>query len=296
MFAGAALGLGLAILGILDVRVGSPRLPPDAAARVGDQTIRRVDYERVLAGVENDLRNPIDEATRQRVLDRMIDEELLVQHALDLGLASIDRRVRGELTSGLIDSIVGEANAVVLDDAEVARYFEENRDFFTRPGRLRAETIFFSPRRDGSHEDVPADIRAALALGELRMGQDPRDVENRLGDAQVSKLPDALLPKAKIRDYVGPTVLQVLEALEVGTWSDPIATGGGFHLARVVEREAPIVPPFEEVEPIVRQDLKRRRGDEMLRRYLDDLRSERVVVVDESLFEVNKVEVNKESP
>ena len=38
-------------------------------------------------GVEGDLRNPIDDAMRRRVLDRMIDEELLVQRALDLGLA-----------------------------------------------------------------------------------------------------------------------------------------------------------------------------------------------------------------
>lgn len=285
LFIGAAIGLALAILGILDLHVGAAALPPDAAARVGEHTILRADYERVLAGVENDRRNPIDAATRRRVLDRMIDEELLVQHALDLGLAEVDRRVRGELTSGLIDSIVGEANAEVASDEEVARHYKENIDFFTRPGRLRAETIFFSPRRDDAHENVSAADRAALALRELRAGADPQEVGTRLGDGQVSALPNALLPKAKIRDYVGPGVLQVLEKIDVGSWSDPIETGGGVRLAHLLEREAPIVPSLKEVEPLVRQDLKRRRADELLRRYLDDLRDERAVVIDESLFE-----------
>jgi hypothetical protein len=148
--------------------------------------------------------------------------------------------------------------------------------------------MFFSPRRDAEHENRPAAERAGIALSELRGGMAPRDVEARWGDAQVSTLPDSLLPKAKIRDYVGPTVLQALDSLEVGSWSEPIETGGGFHLARVLEREAPIVPPYDEVEPLVRQDLKRRRGDELLRRYLDDLRNQSVVVIDESLFDVKE--------
>ncbi len=112
LFAGAMLGLGLAALGLLEERRKQATLPGSYAAVVGERTIRTVDYQRVLAGVESDLRNPIDDALRRRVLDRMIDEELLVQRALDLGLAVVDRRVRGELTSGLIDSIVSEADAV----------------------------------------------------------------------------------------------------------------------------------------------------------------------------------------
>ena len=64
LFLGAATGLGLAAFGLLKTTAGPEFLPSDAAARVGERTIRRIDYERVLAGVEGDRRNPIDEATR----------------------------------------------------------------------------------------------------------------------------------------------------------------------------------------------------------------------------------------
>ena len=80
----------------------------------------------------------------------MIDEELLVQRALDLGLAAIDRRVRGELTSGLIDSIVSTVDAEEPSEAEVAEHYEANIDFFTRPGRLRVRAMLFSARRGDS--------------------------------------------------------------------------------------------------------------------------------------------------
>jgi hypothetical protein len=282
--AGAAIGLALATFGLLE-RPTDPRLlAPDAAAQVGGRTIRRIDYERVLAGVEGDLRNPLDESDRRRVLDRMIDEELLVQRALELGLAAIDRRVRGELTAGLMDSIVGEADADEASPREVARHFEENIDFFTRLGRLHAQTIFFSARNDGRRQDGSAAERATRAGGLLRAGENASEVESRLGDLQISPIPNGMLPPSKVRDYVGPIILQSLEELAVGKWSEPIESGGGVYLARVIDREPPIIPAFEEVKGLVRQDLRRRRGDQALRDYLDDLRSRTPVAINDALF------------
>jgi len=288
LLVGAATGLGLAVLGLLENRPGPQPLPPETAAQVGERRIRRVDYERVLAGVEGDFRNPIDESMRRRVLDRMVDEELLVQRALDLGLASIDRRVRGELTAGLMDSIVSEADADQASASEVAQHFEENSDFFTRPGRIHARTSFFSARKDGREARVSAALRATQATGRLRKGEDPTEVENRLGDPQISPIPVGLLPFRKIRDYVGPIILQSLRELEIGQWSEPIPSGSGLHLALVVEREAPSLPAFEDVEDLVRQDLRRRRGDEALRLYLDDLRARVPVTINESVFSASK--------
>jgi hypothetical protein len=279
---GAAIGLGIAAFGLLETRMDSRVLPPDAAARVGDRTIRRVDYERVLAGVEADLRGPVDEAVRRRVLDRMIDEELLVQRALELGLTSIDRRVRGELTASLMDSIVSEADAEEPSERDLERHFEENLDFFSRPGRLHARTLFFSPRADALGKSASAVERATKALEALRAGGDADEIERLLADAQISPLPDVVLPPSKIRDYVGPTILLTLEGLEVAHWSEPIESGGGIHLAGLVAREPRIVPSFEEVEDLVRQNLKRTRGDEALRRYLDDLRARISVAVNEA--------------
>lgn len=289
MLLGAALGLGLASLGLLETRGNPEGMPSDAAAVVGERAIRRVDYERVLAGVAGDMRSPVDEAMRRRVLDRMIDEELLVQRALELGLAVIDRRVRGELTSGIIDSIVSETDGNEPTTRDVERHFEENVDFFTRPGRLRARTIFFSSRRDGEDPRGTAEARAAQARTRLLAGESMDLVESELGNPQVSPIPNALLPASKVRDYVGPSVLTGLLPLEAGVWSEPIQAGSGFHLAIALEKESPIVPSLDSIENLVRQDLKRRRGDEALRTYLDDLKARTPIQIDETVFSQEEV-------
>jgi hypothetical protein len=285
LLAGAALGLLLASLGLLESPSWTDRadLPPGAAARVGEHTIRRVDYERVLAGVAGDLRSPIDGDMKRHVLDRMIDEELLVQRALELGLAQVDRRVRGELTSSLIDSIVAEVGNETPSPREITQHYEANREFFTRPGRLRARRIYFSRSRDGEDPRGTARDRAVEALDRLRAGGVADDVETNWADRQISPLPDVLLPPAKVRDYVGPGLLQTLAGLEVGAWSEPQENENSFSLVTVLDREPAVVPPIGEIESLVRQDLERRRGDEALRDYLDALRSASEISIDSAL-------------
>jgi len=286
LLAGAALGLALSAWGLVGSRgadhvPGEGALEEDEAARVGDRAIRRVDYERVLAGVARDLRAPLDDAGRRRVLERMIDEELLVQQALALGLAAVDRRVRGELVSSLVDSVVAEADAEPPTTAEVEAHYAANRDFFARPGRLRVEALAFG---DGGARAGSALERATAARARLVAGENVRTVEATLADPPVAPVPDALLPSAKLRDYLGPAVLEAALALEPGVWSEPIPSTGGLSLVRVREREAADVPPLAEVEALVRRDLVRRRGDDALRRYLDTLRERTPVLRDASLF------------
>lgn len=288
LLAGAALGLALAAFGLLeppsarrprdvDAEIEAARpgtLPLDTAAIVGDREIRRVDYERMLAAVEKDLRNPIDGATRRRVLERLIDEELLVQQALRLGLAAADRRVRGELVAGIVDSVVAEVDGETPTPEAVAAHYAANHDLFAQPGRLRIESVRFAD----------AD-RAALGREALVAGESTAAVEARLGVPAVAPVPDALLPLAKLRDYVGPAVVEGIGGLEVGRWSEPIGLAEGYVLVRIHEREAVETPPLAEIESLVRRDLVRRRGDEALRRYLDALRGEITIVRNETIFE-----------
>jgi len=293
LVAGAALGLAVSAAGLLEQRAARHELTDDIAAIVGDRPIRRIDYERMLAGVEQDRRGPIDAGTRRRVLERMIDEELLVQQALALGLAQIDRRVRGELVSSVVDSVVSEAEAEPPSDAEIERHYRESAAFFARPGRLRVESLYFSGRaaaataEDHGGNDQGADSaqeRARAARARLVRGEDPGAVAADLADRAVLEIPDALLPLAKLRDYVGPAAIEALTALAPGDWSGPLETAGGFRLIQLVEREPLTTPPLAEVADLVRDDLVRRRGDEALRRHLDALREQIDVVRNADLF------------
>ena len=90
--------------------------------------------------------------------------------------------------------------------------------------------------------------------------------------------PEALLPVSKLKQYLGPSVLQTALALPVGGVSQPIASTGGYHVVRVLEREDDAVPPFETVRAAVRAEVVRRRGETALHQYLKQLRAEADVV------------------
>lgn len=267
---GAAFGLVIAASGLLrDSARTTGELPAGVIARVNDTSLLAADYERLVAGLESDTRSRADAAMRQRVLDRMIDEELLVQRGLELGLAARDRRVRGDLSSAVIRSVVIEAEERVPSPAELSRFFADQAAFFTQPGRLRVDQIFFRVRT--SDEDATAAARAAKAFDQLESGEDFETLRSA-GDPVISRIPDALLPETKLREYIGPAAMRTATELDIGQSSRPVRSGAGYHILRLIEREDAKTPAFSDFEPQIRAEWRRRAGDEALRNYLDELR------------------------
>ncbi|HIG01954.1 MAG TPA: peptidyl-prolyl cis-trans isomerase [Myxococcales bacterium] len=275
---GAAAGLFMATYGIVDPSGGpNPGIPPDAVATVNGEVLRRDAFERLLAGFASDSRNPIDDDVRRHVLNRMIEEELLVQRALGLGLAEVDRRVRANLTSSLIDSVVSGAEEREPSPEELRRFYSEEAAFFVQPGRYRVDQILF--RIPYGDEGNSALQRAEEASAALKAGESFAQVAVRLGDDQISPLPDTLLPAMKLREYVGPTALEAVLELEAGEFSPPVRSGTGVHLLRLLDIKQAFSPPFEEIETQIRREYIRRAGDRALRNYLDQLREDSDVVI-----------------
>ncbi len=275
---GAFAGLVLAAWGL--IRPGEAlraSLPDDAVALVNGTRIRQADFLRLVAGVERDAREPVGRELRDRVLLRMIEEELLVQRALELGLAEVDRRVRADLVGAVIQSITADAEQQEPSDAELREFYGEERDFFTRPGRARVHQIFFRVRV--AEEDEPALSRAREARRRLLDGVAWTTVREEEGDEEISPVPDALLPAQKLLEYLGPTALRTALELEPGAWSEPVRSGSGYHLLQPVHREPALVPDFEAIEPLVRNEWTRRTGDRALRAYLDELRRDAEIVL-----------------
>lgn len=100
----------------------------DAAAFVNGQPIAQEDVERALASFGADKRAQLTREDRDKVLERLIEDELLAQRAVSLGLPTNDPNARKVLIRGLIDSLVAAAPAPAED--ELRRYFEANPSLF----------------------------------------------------------------------------------------------------------------------------------------------------------------------
>jgi parvulin-like peptidyl-prolyl isomerase len=264
---GAAAGLAVAVGSILRDGPGDA-LAPDVLATVNGVPIRGDDYLRALAAVAEDRRTPVDQAEKRRILDRLIEEELLVQRGIELGLVRRERTVRASLVAATIDLLAGAGGGEETAD-DLRAFYDTHRDYFADPGRLRVRQVLV--RAQGRGED-DARARADDAARRLRAGEPFEEVRRALGDEEVAPLPDTALPAAKLREYVGETAARAAFERAAGETTDPVRSSMGFHVLQVVERTPPSVAPFEQVTELVRSELRRRADDATLRAALASLR------------------------
>jgi hypothetical protein len=136
--AAAFLGLCLGLVSAVeDLRL--QRLSyAGAAAAVNGRVVAQEDVDRALATLAQDTRSPLTAQDRMLVLDRLIDDELLAQKALSLGLGASDPNARKILIRSLIDSLI--AASPPPSDAELRAFHARNPALFARPVLLTVET------------------------------------------------------------------------------------------------------------------------------------------------------------
>jgi parvulin-like peptidyl-prolyl isomerase len=277
---GATVGMGLAVASLLDSDEPES-LPIGVVARINGAEIRQSTFQRAVEALARDRRAPLQPDDRQHVLDRLIDEELLVQYGESLQLARSDRRVRGDIVSAVIAAQVASVDGVEPTREELEDFYRENVDFFRRPERLHVRSIWV--RTNPVRTDREAVVLARKIQALLQRGEDFEAVAAEYGEPEVAPVPDVPLPPAKLREYVGPSALAVAQQLDVGAVSDPVVAGGGARVMVLVDKTPAESPPLEEVEEEVRSEWVRRSGDQALRGLLVELRSDAQIRVAEPL-------------
>jgi hypothetical protein len=272
--AGALFGALLAARGLVEARP-KRALPSDAVAVVNGRAISRAEYRTALAAVAADRRAGVDDAEiRRHVLDRLIDEELLVQAGLELGLAERDRRVRADLATAAIGFVADAPDEREPSAAELAAFYAEHAGYFARDATLALERAFFAgPSARERADAAAARLAAGAAFSELASAADP----------PLLPLPSSELPLAKLEQYLGPETARALAELEPGAVSPPLATSGGFVLYRVVSKHAGVAPPLAQVESEVRSEWRRRKSESRMQSFLDERRGRAELMVDPEL-------------
>ncbi len=269
---GMVAGLALALSSILEPGTSSRgSLPEGVAAMVNGREISRESYENAVRILAADTNNFVGQAERRHVLERLIEEELLVQRALELGLQVKEKSIRSRLVSAMIETIVSGVDQKEFTDEEVEAFFLTNRDFFSGSGRLWVRPLRFMPRDGRNDTDALSSAREASVR--LREGESIEAVAEELGASFSPTMPEGMLPPAKVREYLGPTPTRVALALNAGDVSDPVRVGSAYLVLQVVARTQPYSPALTEIEPQVRTEMRKRAGDEQLKDYLNMLRN-----------------------
>lgn len=240
---GLMLGTASTAFGLLN-GFDQEELSPQAVALINHRAISSDAWLRAVAAVASERHVPLTQEDKRHILDRLIDEELLVQHAIALRLPEQDARIRSQLVSEIMQATTAAAQNE-LDDAALRRFYQDNQDIFTEPIRLR------------------------IAVRRL-------DANGNSKEFQPS-VPNALLPPAKLQTYVGPVLTAKAMSLPVGVLSEPI--GEERIVLTVLERRSAPLPSFEQVKEQVKNEARRRADETAVRTLLTELRADNKVTV-----------------
>jgi hypothetical protein len=226
---GMLVGAALAVFYI--VRIPDTAEPTtDAVAWVNDRPISRASYENALQAVAGDRKGgTLQPDDRERVLQRLIDQELLIDRAIELGLHERDPQIRNQLATAMIDFLVrrAEDDASAADEAELRAFYEEQHFRFERGPQYRI----------------------AVEGGAV-------------------PLPDGLLLAKEIEQRLGPSAARKVAELETGE-SVVIGEGGGQYTVRLLERRDGVLVPFDEARDAVEAAYLRDRSETAVREFLD---------------------------
>jgi hypothetical protein len=251
------------------------------------------------------------------LLDSLVDQEVLYQYALKLGLheqpvaqrrlaqiasfveanphesRSEEQRAAEAVSLGLhhgdlvvrrilIDGARRLIRAVVLtrqpNPAMVEEYLATNRALFMQPARTRLTHVAV----DGFKWPQDAKERAAALLERLQQEAIVPAAAPALGDEPFVPSALPLLSSKDLQTRFGAPFEQALKNAPTGIWFGPVASRFGYHLVWVHERQEASLPPFDEIRARVEQRFLHKVADEWLALRLQQLRAEFDIVVPRS--------------
>ena len=267
-----------------DVRV-PVQLLPAVAARVNGHLIDVDSVNRTVAGMDARMRGSSEAAARRDVTSRMIDEELLVQHALDSGAADTNPEVRAALVRSAITRINSEAAAEPISERELREYFEAHRQVYAPAASFDITPLYFADAAARAHGTTAAqtggaNAGAARAGGSARATAARAALESGTPIGQVATTADALpftapgqhVSPRTLANYFGPAIADAIDHLAVGHATEATQLGNGVVVIYLNKKTPGEVPTLAGIHDLVAADALRDRQEHALDALLASLR------------------------
>jgi parvulin-like peptidyl-prolyl isomerase len=258
---GALVGLAIAGYGLFTAKgTRSRAVPPEAIALVNQRPILRSDF---MTQAQTEFTSPYAQTTREqrkKVLEDMINEELMVQRGLEIDLPSYDPDVRNALVAGVELEVSADVLAQQPTDTELRTYYEQHRDRYSTEGVMQLRDLVI--KTDTAHPPASALATAGAAVAALRRGQTLDTVikkyqlvdSGRFMDAGHADTGDIF--QFAVRAKFDDALYQVTLPLKEGEVSDPVPESDGVHVIAMIKHRFPVPQTFEAASNQVWTDMR----------------------------------------
>jgi parvulin-like peptidyl-prolyl isomerase len=235
-----------------------------ADAQVTERARQEVDGLRAQFSNESDFEKQlatehltVEDLQLQR--ERLVREQLLQQKLLQSKMQ--------ELSTG------GE-----VSDAQLEEYYQKHKDEYRRAARARLAQVFVAHPDPGLPADAfekadrQAHARISAALGELNSGAPFEAVARKYSEHRATAEKGGEVGWVEQGELGMPEFDKVVFKLSAGETSKIIATGRGYFIARVMERQDGELTPLDEVRGRIRQVLMNEGSDARYEAWIETLK------------------------
>ena len=264
------IGTFLAIYSIMETNKNFSSLPDNIIATVNDKIIPSDKYQTIINLIQNDKRDELTKADREMALDRIIEEELLVQYAYKNGFLEADDLLRKSIVRSVVDSIVEQALSVVPAEQDLLKFYETNRQTFAIDEKYRV--VILSSKNQSDIDEGKVIWQSNYDVTLLRQtfkGIDRLDI------------PTGFISKIRLGTVIGPLLSDKVLSLQVGETSETLKTIYGYSIVTLVDKKDRVIPEFKEISEIVLQEYKRQQREEILEELLKDLKRQSDIKINE---------------
>jgi parvulin-like peptidyl-prolyl isomerase len=235
-------------------------------AQVDDRTKQEMDALRAQFPTQQDFEN-------QLASEHLTLEDLREQRAA----LTKENILRQKLLQGKFQEF---SNGGEITDAQLSAYFDKHRDEFRRPPRVNLSQIFVArpdaglPAAVFDKQDKQARAKIEQALADLHSGADFNVVARKYSEHRATAEKGGEVGWISQGETGMPDFdKEVFGRLKVGQISPVIATGRGYFVVRVSDRQDGGTTPFEEVKGRIRQLLMSQGSDARYQAWIETLKT-----------------------
>ena len=232
-----------------------------AIARVGEKEISRKRFEEIIKVLDDQSNSELTLEKKNLIRERLIDEELLIQRAIELDLVRNDSLVKGNVIQTMFQYIINSNELVEPSEAELREYFSKEKNYFSSGRRYKLKNYTFRNSNDAE--------TAINFLNQSNLESFLKLVETE----SAIDLPNVFLTPQKIRDYLGPKVLDELPSLEKGGFSNIFEINEVPSIVICIDILFDNNPKFEEIAEQIKNKFIRDREDSLVKEYIENLRN-----------------------
>ena len=244
--AGTIVGLAIAGFGLFTAKGTSTLMvPPEDVALVNQQPISRIDYIALLQTMYSTDLAHATAAQKQRVLNDMIQEELLVQRGKELDVAAVDPQVRTAIVAAVEQQEAMPAFTDNPNEQKLREFFEGRRETYSSEGVISLHDLLFADT--ATADEAAAALRAGQAVVTVLQNFKGRDTHKVKGED--------FYFAAKI--HLGDVLFAAAQKLPGGTVSHPVPTEEGVHVLAVLKNAPPVLLSYGAIRARVADDYRR---------------------------------------